>query len=300
MTLYDVPAPAKLNLFLHVTGRRPDGYHLLQTAFRFIDLQDFLSFELRRDGRVTRAQETLQGLPAEQDLIVRAALALQKASACPLGVEIHCQKNIPAGAGLGGGSSDAATTLIALNRLWSLGLSRNELMRIGMSLGADVPIFIFGQAAFAQGIGEQLEAISLPQRHYLLIKPPQAISTAEVFRHKGLTRDEGYVKVMDFTTWQAESTAYFGKNNLEHVVTTTYPKIASLKKHLQALGLNARMTGSGSCFFVEVLSKHEALQNKQSISSKSSKMSGCVQAADLIEQTWVCSGLQDHPLRSWI
>lgn len=296
MILYDVPAPAKINLFLHVTGRRADGYHLLQTAFRFVDLQDYLSFELRSDGHIVREQETLTGLSAEQDLIVRAARALQQATGCALGAQIHCQKNIPAGAGLGGGSSDAASTLLALNRLWSLGLSRGQLMRIGMQLGADVPVFIFGQAAFAQGIGEQLEPIQLPLRSYVLIKPPQHISTAEVFQHKCLTRDEGCVKVTDFTTWQANNTAYFGKNNLEQLVSNIYPKIASLKKHLQALKINARMTGSGSCFFVEVSSKHEALLAQQQISSK---MLDVVNVKDLIEQTWVCSGLQDHPLRYW-
>ncbi|MCX5589863.1 4-(cytidine 5'-diphospho)-2-C-methyl-D-erythritol kinase [Alcaligenes endophyticus] len=297
MVLYDVPAPAKINLFLHVTGRRADGYHLLQTAFRFIDVQDYLSFDLRSDGQIVREQETLAGLTAENDLIMRAAHALQQATGCSLGVQIHCQKNIPAGAGLGGGSSDAATTLLALNRLWSLGLRRDQLMAIGMQLGADVPVFIFGQAAFAQGIGELLEPIQVPSHHYVLIKPPQHISTGDVFQHKSLTRDEGRVKVTDFTTWQANNTAYFGKNNLETLVSQMYPEIASLKNHLHVLGINARMTGSGSCFFAEVPSKHEALLTKQQISSKISQVAD---TAGLIEQTWVCSGLQDHPLRYWI
>ena len=161
--LYDLPAPAKLNLFLHVVGRRPDGYHLLQTVFRFIDLADRLDIDTRRDGQVLRETD-LPGVPPEQDLVVRAARALQRHTGTHLGAQLHVHKRIPAGGGLGGGSSDAATVLIALNRLWGTGLSREQLMRIGLELGADVPVFVFGQSAFAQGIGDLLTAVDLPPR----------------------------------------------------------------------------------------------------------------------------------------
>lgn len=297
MVLYDVPAPAKINLFLHVVGRRPDGYHLLQTAFRFVDLQDYLSFELRADGLIGRSHETLTGLSVEHDLIIRAARALKQATGCRLGVQIHCQKNIPAGAGLGGGSSDAATTLIALNRLWGLGLRRQQLMRIGAQLGADVPVFIFGQAAFAQGVGDQLQALELAPRWYVLLKPVLSVSTAHVFQHESLTRDESCVKFTDFTEWQAKKAAYFGKNNLEPVVFKMHPELSKLKSCLQASGIYARMTGSGTCLFSELLNRHEAALLQQQISST---IFASADVSGLVEQTWVCSGLQDHPLRCWI
>ena len=174
------PAPAKLNLFLHVVGRRPDGYHLLQTLFRFIDLHDTLHFSLRADGVVQRTH-AIEGVAEEQDLCVRAARLLQSETGCGLGVDITLEKRIPMGGGLGGGSSDAATALIALNRLWSLGLSRTYLMQIGLKLGADVPVFIFGENAFAQGVGERLQACALPEAWYVVLFPPVQVSTAQIF-----------------------------------------------------------------------------------------------------------------------
>src|SRR5690606_18071166 len=170
MRLYDVPAPAKLNLFLHIIGRREDGYHLLQTAFRFVDLCDTLHFERRGDGLIA-CDNALPGLRAEEDLIVRAARALQQATGVKWGAQISCEKRIPAGGGLGGGSSDAATALIALNRLWKTGLDRRQLMELALPLGADVPVFIFGQPAFAEGVGERLTAVDPPQRAYLIARP---------------------------------------------------------------------------------------------------------------------------------
>jgi len=182
------PAPAKLNLFLHIVGRRADGYHLLQTLFRFIDFGDTLHFTLREDG-VVRRVSALDGVPQEQDLCVRAARLLQQECGCTLGVDIALEKRIPLGGGLGGGSSDAATTLLALNRLWQLGLSRERLMQIGLSLGADVPVFVFGENAFAEGVGEQLQAYSLPDAWYVVLFPPVHVATAQVFAHPELTRD---------------------------------------------------------------------------------------------------------------
>ncbi|WP_201524730.1 4-(cytidine 5'-diphospho)-2-C-methyl-D-erythritol kinase, partial [Bordetella pseudohinzii] len=197
MTLYDVPAPAKLNLFLHIVGRRADGYHLLQSVFRFIDLCDTLSFEARADGAIERAYE-LPGVAPEQDLVVRAARALQAATGTKQGARIGLDKRIPQGGGLGGGSSDAATTLIALNRLWGCGLSRRELMALGLPLGADVPVFIFGQSAFAQGVGEDLQAVALPPAAYLVLQPEASVPTAEIFSAPDLTHDSKHVRITDF------------------------------------------------------------------------------------------------------
>src|SRR5690606_6719674 len=173
--LYDVPAPAKINLFLHVTGRRDDGYHLLETVFRFVDLCDTLSFDVRSDGLIVRDGPALPGLAAEDDLVVRAARALQQATGTRLGAQIAYTKNIPSGGGLGGGSSDAATTLIALNRLWNTGLNRDALMALARPLGADVPVFIFGTSAFAEGTGDILTGLSLPERAYLIVRPHGAV-----------------------------------------------------------------------------------------------------------------------------
>ncbi len=177
-----------MNLFLHVTGRRADGYHLLQTLFRFIDLHDTLHFTLRADGAVHRTN-TVEGVAEEQDLCVSAARLLQSETGCAFGVDIAVEKHIPMGGGLGGGSSDAATTLIALNRLWSLGLTRAHLMRIGLRLGADVPVFVFGENAFAEGVGEELQACPLPDAWYVVLFPPVHVPTAQIFTHPELTRD---------------------------------------------------------------------------------------------------------------
>jgi 4-diphosphocytidyl-2-C-methyl-D-erythritol kinase len=182
------PAPAKLNLFLHVTGRRADGYHTLQTLFRFIDLHDMLHFSLRTDGVVHRTN-SVEGVAEESDLCVRAARLLQSETGCTSGVDIAVEKRIPMGGGLGGGSSDAATTLIALNRMWSLGLTRARLMQLGLRLGADVPVFVFGENAFAEGVGEELQAYPLPQAWYVVLFPPVQVPTAQIFAHPELTRD---------------------------------------------------------------------------------------------------------------
>ena len=216
--LNNCPAPAKLNLFLHVTGRRNDGYHLLETAFQFIDYGDVLHFSLRMDGIIERST-TLSGVPPEQDLVIRAARLLQSHSGCALGATIALEKKLPMGGGLGGGSSDAATALIALNRLWNTGISRSELMALGLQLGADVPFFLFGQNAFAQGVGEDLIALTTPDCWYVVVEPGVQVPTPLIFSAKELTRDSKQIKVSDFQqypkgTWRndLQAVAVFKKS----------------------------------------------------------------------------------------
>ena len=209
------PAPAKLNLFLHVIGRRKDGYHLLQTAFRFIDYGDELSFVVRADGAIRRTNP-LDGVPAEQDLSVRAAHALQQETGCREGADIGIVKRLPMGGGLGGGSSDAATTLIALNRLWRTGVSRERLQQLALGLGADVPVFVFGKNAFAEGVGERLQALQLPPAWYLILVPELAVSTAEIFSVAELTRNTNAITIAAFSAGQ-------GRNDLEPVAASVRP-----------------------------------------------------------------------------
>jgi 4-diphosphocytidyl-2-C-methyl-D-erythritol kinase len=297
--LHDVPAPAKLNLFLHVVGRRPDGYHLLQTVFRFVDLCDRLHFEGTADGLLVREGEGLEGLPPDQDLVLRAARSLQQATGTTQGARIRYEKRIPAGGGLGGGSSDAATTLIALNRLWGTGLRRPDLLRLALTLGADVPVFVFGQAAFAQGIGEDLTAVRLPERAYWIVQPRAHVRTDAVFRDPDLTRDTESVKISVFADWQTEQRgpggSLFGRNDLEAVVFRQHPPVARVAQAMRAAGQNARMTGSGSCLFAEYLDIDQARMRRDQIISK---MENLPDAG--VEASWVCRGLADHPLRDWV
>jgi 4-diphosphocytidyl-2-C-methyl-D-erythritol kinase len=267
------PAPAKLNLFLRVVGRRADGYHLLQTVFRFIDMADELRFRVREDGEVVQATP-IPGVEPEADLCVRAARLLQQAAACRLGAEIRVAKRIPMGGGLGGGSSDAATTLLALSRLWGLGLKRRELMALALELGADVPVFVFGENALGEGVGERLKALALPPRWYLVLAPPVHVSTAEVFRDPQLTRDSAPIKIADFSV-------AFGHNDLQAVVCRRHPEVA---RHLDTLGRfgKAVMTGSGACVFAEFESEDEA---REAIRRLRPDMRG-----------FVARGLDRHPL----
>lgn len=236
-------APAKLNLFLHVVGRRADGYHLLQTVFRFIDLCDTLRFAPRTDGRIVLATP-MPGVPDEQNLVVRAALALREKVGVgeTAGVTIHLDKRIPQGGGLGGGSSDAATTLIALNHLWKNGCSRAELQAIGLQLGADVPVFIHGHSCFAEGIGERFTDMAVPEAWYLLTLPAVAVPTPAIFRDPDLRRD---TPPIDPSAWRAGD----GRNDLEPVACRLYPEVARHLETLRRFG-DARMTGSGACCFV--------------------------------------------------
>lgn len=247
------PAPAKLNLFLHVVGRRADGYHLLQTVFRFIDLADTLRFEPRGDGHVVLATP-MPGVPDEQNLIVRAALELRKlgaGTAAERGVTIHLEKRIPQGGGLGGGSSDAATTLLALNHLWGCDLPRDRLREIGLALGADVPVFIHGRNCFAEGVGERFADVAVPDEWYLLTMPDVAVPTAAIFRSPALRRDTPAVAPAD---WRPGA----GHNDLEPVACALYPEVA---RHLDILRRHgdARMTGSGACCFVGFTTEAAAL-----------------------------------------
>lgn len=241
-TQHNWPAPAKINLFLHVVGRRTDGYHLLQTVFRFLDFGDTLQFEPRSDGRIVLAKP-LTGVPPETDLTVRAAKALQEATGSTLGASLHLEKRLPMGGGLGGGSSDAATTLMALNRLWRTGLDSIQLKRIGLGLGADVPIFIHGRSAFAQGVGEHFTDVVLPPAWYLVLVPAVAVPTAEIFRSADLCRDTPPIASAD---WRPG----FGRNDLEAVACSRYPDVARHLEWLRRYG-DARMSGSGACCFVE-------------------------------------------------
>lgn len=322
MTLYDVPAPAKINLFLHVVGRRDDGYHLLQTAFRFIDLCDTLHFDRRSDGQIV-CEGSQPGLAHEDDLVVRAARALQSATGTSFGAQIRYQKTIPSGGGLGGGSSDAASTLLALNRLWQTGLDRRALMALALPLGADVPVFIYGRPAFAQGVGEQLSPLSLPQRSYVVIQPSEPVPTAGIFSAPELTRNTPSIIMSVFVDWQrvhaqgigvlaggtnsgtssstssgTSSSPYFGRNDLEPVVCSRFARVRETALWLKRQGIHARMTGSGGCFFIECATLEQARLCQQEIIVK---MPGSENGQTaMVENTWACPGLLDHPLRHWI
>jgi 4-diphosphocytidyl-2-C-methyl-D-erythritol kinase len=257
--LNDCPAPAKLNLFLHVTGRRPDGYHLLQTAFQLIDHGDVLHFEVRDDGVIRRSTE-VAGVPETSDLIVRAAKLLQQAAG-PVGktpgANIAIDKRLPMGGGLGGGSSDAATTLIVLNHLWQTGLTRTELMALSLQLGADVPFFVFGRNAFAEGVGEVLTAVDIPQRWMVVIEPGVAVSTRAIFDAPELTRDTKPVKISDFSAALGLERNGFGRNDLQVVAAKLFPPVAAAIEWLGSYG-DARMTGSGACVFCSFENEHQA------------------------------------------
>lgn len=235
------PAPGKLNLFLHVVGRRPDGYHLLQTAFQFIDLADEIRFWVRPPGSIVRLGE-LPGVPAESDLSVRAARRLATlARADAPGVAIEVVKRLPLQGGVGGGSSDAATTLVALNELWGLGLGGDELAALGLELGADVPVFVYGRAAWAEGVGEQLTPVDLPEPVFLLLRPDATVSTAEIFKAPELTRDSPTLKIRGFLTTG-------GRNDCEPVVRRRFPAVAEALDWLGRFA-PARLTGTGSCVY---------------------------------------------------
>ena len=239
------PAPAKLNLFLHILGRRPDGYHELQTCFQFVDLCDEITIEVRTDGLIRRAVE-VPGLPAEADLCIRAAKALQAASGSALGADISLAKKIPVGGGLGGGSSDAATCLIALNHLWGINLPQEKLAAIGLKLGADVPVFVHGRVAWAEGVGERLTPLYPPQApmeaNYLILKPNVFVSTAAVFQDPELTRNSAPITIHGFL-------ASGGRNDCLGVVRRRYPQVAQALDWLSVFG-SARLTGTGACVFL--------------------------------------------------
>jgi 4-diphosphocytidyl-2-C-methyl-D-erythritol kinase len=249
------PAPGKLNLMLRVLGRRPDGYHRLQTVFQFIDRSDRLWLDVRPDGAIRRLTP-IHRVTEDQDLTVRAARALKAASGCTLGADIRIQKALPMGGGLGGGSSDAATTLVALNRLWGLDLDGDALARLALSLGADVPVFVRGHAAWGEGVGEDLTPVELPEPWYLVLVPPAEVSTAAVFAHPDLTRDSHPVKIADF--FQGDR-----RNDCLAVVRSGYPAVADALDWLSSDRISSqgggRLTGTGGCCFAELTDRDLAL-----------------------------------------
>ena len=281
-------APAKINLFLHIVGQRADGYHLLQTVFRLLDRYDTIYLKPTAEKSIKRVNE-VTGVPAEQDLCVRAAKLLQQHTGCNLGAEMYVEKNIPMGAGLGGGSSDAATVLLALNRLWQLNLSRAELLALGLQLGADVPFFIYGTNAWAEGIGEKLQAISLREAYYVVLTPDVHVSTAQIFANKQLTKDTIPMKMSAFSAVDKFNTenSVNGNiqtefiNDLEKVVCNEYPAVDSCLTWLKQFGY-ARMSGSGASVFLEVANAEIA----NDICSKKPKA----------VRGFVAKGLGQHPL----
>lgn len=243
------PAPAKLNLFLHITGRRADGYHLLQSVFQFLDYGDSLEITPRQDGQILR-QDSLPGVPADADLIYRAAKLIQQHTASPLGADIRLQKHLPMGGGLGGGSSDAATTLVALNQLWQLGLTTQQLAALGLALGADVPVFVHGLAAWAEGVGEQLTPLELPESWFVVIIPPVQVATGEIFAAAELTRDSPPITIRDFLAGQ-------GGNVCQELVARRYPAVAEALAWLSQYA-KATMTGTGACVFAAFEGRNQA------------------------------------------
>jgi 4-diphosphocytidyl-2-C-methyl-D-erythritol kinase len=294
------PAPAKINLFLHIVARRADGYHLLQSVFRLIDLQDTIYIRIRDDGEIKRVSDHSQSfetqVPETQDIAIRAAKLLKEHSHCTLGADIAIEKRIPMGGGLGGGSSDAATVLIALNHLWNLGLSRQTLMALGLKLGADVPFFIFGKNAWVEGIGEKIQEVTLPASHYLIATPKIHVSTAQIFNAKELTRNTFPTTITAFSETQnllsTGNQVTIGENNidfhndLEVVVCQQYPAVKACLDWLSQYS-KARMSGSGASVFIAQKTETEVNNILQTLPKK-------------IENTELfCAaalGLNQHPL----
>ncbi len=283
--LYDVPAPAKLNLFLHITGRRADGYHLLQSVFMLIDWCDSLNFELRTDGQLSREDLTLT-LPAD-DLILRAARALKSHTDCKLGAHIGVAKHIPAQAGMGGGSSDAATCLLALNRLWKLNLPLSTLEMLGLRLGADVPFFLRGRNAWVEGIGEQIIPLegeaTLEAAQFVVVKPAAGLETAKIFSAGDLKRDTETATIVSFAAQSKYKKFVFGRNDLQAVAQQLCPEVTSAIQWLESQGMQGRMTGSGSAVFAQ-------------LNLKSGLFLGKLPA---LWQMRICSNLEVHPLSGW-
>ena len=269
-------APAKINLFLHITGRRANGYHTLQSVFQLLDFYDTIHLKPTQTGKIKRIN-LIEGVPASQCLCALAASALQQYTGCKLGVDYIIEKRIPMGGGLGGGSSDAATVLIALNHLWQTNLSRKQLMQIGLTLGADVPVFIFGQNAWAEGVGEQLSAIDLAPHYYVVLTPQVHVSTAQVFANSALTRDTKPLKIADFSR---DTNSEVFRNDLEAVVCKEFPAVASTLKWLSQYG-KARMSGSGASVFLAVDSQAKA---DEILAQKPANIAG-----------FVAKGLLKHP-----
>jgi len=269
------PAPAKLNLMLRIVGQRADGYHLLQTVFQFIDFCDWIRFHSVDDGRVS-LQKTIPGVAEADDLTVRAANLLKAETGCKSGVRIEVEKNLPMGGGLGGGSSDAATTLVVLNELWGLHLSMEKLMELGLSLGADVPVFVYGYSSWAEGVGEKLERISLHEQWVVVIKPECHVNTKEIFLAKNLTRNSKSIKIGDFIAGQHQ-------NDCVEVVCQRYQPVKDALVVLSEFS-EARLTGTGACVFAQFDSEDEAVNAYESLKNK--------------WQVYLAKGLNESPLFS--
>ena len=295
-------APAKLNLFLHVTGRRADGYHNLESVFQLLDLCDTVSIRLRTDGEVRRGAP-LATVPQDADLALRAARLLREVGGVSAGADIALEKRVPIGGGLGGGSSDAATVLMALNRLWGINLAQEQLMELGLGLGADVPFFVFGRNAFARGVGEQLQALDLPPLWYVVLAPQANVPTAAIFQSPELTRNAKSVKMADFAAHGQIAVAALEepvfRNDLQPVAVAKFPEIeralawlrAACGKASMAPAISARMTGSGACVFAGFRQEGEA------------RAVFAIERAGVAEagiQGFVVRGLTEHPMRAWI
>jgi 4-diphosphocytidyl-2-C-methyl-D-erythritol kinase len=283
-SLHNCPAPAKLNLFLHIVGRRADGYHLLQTVFQLLDYGDLLHFDVRADGAIRRVNE-VPGVPAESDLVVRAARLLQSSTPGLPGADITVEKRLPMGGGLGGGSSDAATALMAANHLWQAGLTDAELIALGLPLGADIPFFLFGETAFAEGVGEALQAVPGPDCWYVVIEPGVSVPTVAIFTAPDLTRDTKAITISDFSRRHVESNDLigFGKNDLQDVAARLFPPVVEAIEWLGGYGA-ARMTGSGSCVFCAFSTEQEAERVLKHVPAR--------------WRAWKAKALQRHPMKS--
>ncbi len=277
-----LPAPAKLNLFLHITGRRSDGYHLLQTVFQFLDYSDEIHLKLRKDDEIHRSN-ILEAIPEESDLCVRAAKLLQLYSKTKLGADIHLEKKLPIGGGIGGGSSDAATVLQGLNILWNCKLDDDELAELGLQLGADIPVFIRGYSAWAEGVGEQLTPITLDEKWFLVIQPEISVSTAEIFADQALTRD---CEALTITRFLKGSGFEKLSNVFEPVVKNKYPQIADAIEWLTSFS-PARLTGTGSCIFASFESEDSAKQVLKALNDSSNNWQG-----------FIAKGLNQSPLKA--
>lgn len=281
-TLLDVPAPAKINLFLHIVGRRADGYHLMQSVFVLLDLCDSMDFEWRSSAEISREDcgNLFAPLPAN-DLVLRAARMLQRATGCTQGAHIRLRKRIPLQAGMGGGSSDAASCLMALNRLWKTGLSRRELMTLGLQLGADVPFFLFGDNAWVEGIGDLLVRVVVNPQQFVVLKPDTGLATTAIFTDPNLKRDTEPATMQSFVKCSDADKLRFGRNDLQAVAQVHCPDIAACVLLLEGLGLRARMSGSGSAVFAPTFGE---------------KLRG-VPSHWFAEQT---RSLREHPLKGWL
>ncbi|HEY4079112.1 MAG TPA: 4-(cytidine 5'-diphospho)-2-C-methyl-D-erythritol kinase [Burkholderiaceae bacterium] len=321
--LYDVPAPAKLNLFLHVVGKRADGYHLLQSVFTLIDWADTLHFERRADGQLAR-HDRGASLP-EDDLCLRAARLLREETGCTQGADILIDKRLPSGAGMGGGSSDAASTLIALNRLWGLNLSRRRLLALGLKLGADVPFFIGGQNALVEGIGEQLRPVTLPPMQFAVLKPPVSISTQQIFSSPLLAMSESLAIVAGFPASNDlglnpglslelslglnagnSLSRSFGRNDLQNAAEAASQEVVEALNLLKKTFGNSRMTGSGSAVFARVNGEKSILSQAlatllQGVNVKANAVNASADTeASAGWQGEICRSLDQHPLKDWV